>query len=90
MPPTDPPDPTLEDNPDPAQAQYESSEELIAMRKQERELEATEVGLEEKLKSFAADVETTRKAEEAEYSKTHWRQPRETPAPDETGDAGDS
>ena len=74
-------EPTLPDTPDPARAAYEQSEARIAMHKQERELEATEHELEQKLESFGQDVEHTRQAEDAEYYKAHWNHTRE-----ETGD----
>lgn len=81
--PTGAPDPTP---PDPAHAAYERSEELIAMRKQERELEAAERGLERKLETFSADVEHTRKAEDAEYFKAHWNHGREPAGEDAAAD----
>lgn len=56
------------------------------MRKQERELEATERELEKRLESFGADVERTRRAEDAEYYTAHWNHAREAADEDATGD----
>jgi len=80
--PTSPGPPTLSDA---ARAAYESSEELIAMRKQERDLEATERDLEKRLEMFSADVERTRQAEDAEYYKAHWNHARDVPFEDALG-----